>query len=349
MTTATETTIMHAVIIPGTTTVTTSTRTQTQTTTVTARPAGSILGSPVYYPNSTALTSFVWTRDAVYQALELFQSNKYAESASELEVAVADLDLCRAIIENTINNPKSGLGNIAPFLSQSDNVDEISLRLHRDYPFQAAYIVELRNLVDSIEQCQADMEKIRALTAQGKYQEAAPLFETVLSRVNDIGKVVIRNINVIETHNYGTIYGEDISLYLYRAAIDRLGKAFTALGKDGLDSPEFNNNLRIAQQQMAICNSILGTNDYVLQHGLSLKAEQQYKVDLQNALVSMENKKDDFLKTVILAPFDGTVVSVGFKKNRCPFCHEAIHPELPSSLLIPKPSSSRGWLTKSIF
>lgn len=280
-----------------------------------AIPAGSILGYPVYYPNSATLSSFVWTRDAAYQASELFQLNKYAESASELEVAVADLDLCRAIIENTINNPKSGLGNIAPFLSQSDNQNEISFELHQDYPFQANYIVELRNLVDSIKQCQADMEKIRALTAQGKYQEAAPLFEPIFSQINDIGKVVIRNINVIETHNYGTIYGEDISLYLYTAAIDRLGKAFTALGKDGLDSPEFTNNLRIAQQQMAICNSILGTNDYVLQHGLSLKAEQQYKVDLQNAVVSLENKKDDFLKTVILAPFDGTVVNVGFKKK----------------------------------
>jgi RND family efflux transporter MFP subunit len=66
---------------------------------------------------------------------------------------------------------------------------------------------------------------------------------------------------------------------------------------------------------MQICNSILGSNDYVLQHGLSLKNEQQYHVDLQNAMVGLGNANDDFLKTVILAPFDGTVVSVGVKKN----------------------------------
>ncbi|MBM3174890.1 MAG: efflux RND transporter periplasmic adaptor subunit, partial [Chloroflexi bacterium] len=57
------------------------------------------------------------------------------------------------------------------------------------------------------------------------------------------------------------------------------------------------------------------SNDYVLQHGLSLKAEHQYKVDLQKSLVNLGNKQDDFLKTIILAPFDGTVVSVGVKKN----------------------------------
>jgi multidrug efflux pump subunit AcrA (membrane-fusion protein) len=322
VTTKTETTIALATWpavpapAPGTTTVTTSVRTQEQTTTVTARPAGSILGSEVYYPNSTALTSFIWAQDSVYQAHKLLQPDKYAESASELEVAVADLDLCRAIVENTINNTKSGLGNVAPFIPPDlANADKTTLQLFQDHPFEATYVVELRKLVDSIKQCQADMEKIRALITEGKYDEATPLFEPLFSRVEDIGKVVIRNINVIETHNYGTIYGEDICLYLYDTAIDRLDKAFTALGNDGLDSPEFNSNLRIAQQEMAICNSILGTNDYVLQHGLSLKAEQQAKVDLQNAIVSLENKKDDFLKTVILAPFDSTVVSVGFKKN----------------------------------
>jgi RND family efflux transporter MFP subunit len=120
---------------------------------------------------------------------------------------------------------------------------------------------------------------------------------------------------VIKTHNYATIYGEDLCLSLYGAAEDSLNKAFIALGKYGLDSPEFNSNLRIAQHEMALCNGILGTNDYVLQHGLSLKAEQEYKLNLQNAIVGLENKKDDLLKTVILAPFDGTVVSVGVKKN----------------------------------
>jgi RND family efflux transporter MFP subunit len=66
---------------------------------------------------------------------------------------------------------------------------------------------------------------------------------------------------------------------------------------------------------MRICNAILGSNDYVLHHGLSLRDERQYNVDLQTDLVGLENAKDNFLKTVILAPFDGTVVSVGVKKN----------------------------------
>jgi multidrug efflux pump subunit AcrA (membrane-fusion protein) len=269
------------------------------------------VGYPFYYPNSTALTSFAWAQDEVYRAHDLFRLEKYVDSASELDVAVSDLELCMKILEDTINNPQSGLGNIAPFINQ----DETSLSVQLYHPFAAIYIRELHQLVDSIKQGQADIEKIQGLIAQEKYDEAVPLFEPLLDQVDDIGKVVIRNINVIETHNYGTIYGEDLCLSLYGAAEDSLNRAFIALGKYGLDSPEFNSNLRIAQHEMALCNGILGTNDYVLQHGLSLKAEQEYKLNLQNAIVGLENKKDDLLKTVILAPFDGTVVSVGVKKN----------------------------------
>jgi len=271
----------------------------------------SVLGYPYYYPNATALSAYSWAQDEVSSAHQLYQSDNYTAAASELYIALSDLEACMKIFEDTINNPQSGLGNIAPFIKQ----DETSSVIQWYNSFAATYILELRQLVDSIKQGQADIEKIQSLIAQGKYEEAAPLFEPLLSQVNDIGKVVIRNINVIETHNYGAIYGEDLCLYFYGAAADKLSAALKGIETGGLNAPELHGNLRIAEHYMRICNSILGSNDYVLQHGLSLKNEQQYHVDLQNALFGLGNAKDDFLKTVILAPFDGTVVSVGVKKN----------------------------------
>jgi multidrug efflux pump subunit AcrA (membrane-fusion protein) len=184
-----------------------------------------------------------------------------------------------------------------------------------DQSWAVSYVVELRKAVDLIKQGQADIETVRGLIAQGKYDEASPMFAPLLKRVGDIGKVVYNNINIIKAHNYSTVYGKDISLYFYDAAADKLNAALKGIETGGLTSPELYDNLRIAQHYMQICNSILGSNDYVLQHGLSLKNEHQYHVDLQNALVGLENSKDAFLKTVILAPFDGTVVSVGVKKN----------------------------------
>jgi len=269
---------------------------------------------PFYYPNATALSAFNWAQDEVNRAHELCQIKGYDAAASELYVAIADLEACIQIFEDTINNPKSGLGNTAQFVPD-DEAGIAAMQLQTDQSFAVAYIVELRKAVELIKQGQADIETVRELIVQGKYEEADAMFTPLFKRIKNIGKVVINNINVIKAHNYTSVYGEDISLYFYGAAEDRLNAALTGLEKDGLNSPELRDNLRVAQHYMQICNSILGSNYYVLQHGLSLQDEQQYKVDLAKALISLGNSKDDFLKTAILAPFDGIVVSVGVKKN----------------------------------
>ena len=276
--------------------------------------SSSILGYPYYYPNATALSSFKWARDEVDRAYDLFQTDNYTAAASELYVALSDLESCIEIFEDTINNPKSGLGNMAPFMP-GDEIGITSYQIQEDQSFASVYIVQLRKAVDLIKQGQADIETVRALIAQGQYEEAEAMFASLFKRIKDIGKVVTNNINIIKTHNYTSIYGEDISLYFYGAAEDKLNDALKCIEKDGLYSPELRDNLRIAKHYMQICNSILGSNHYVLQHGLSLQDEQNYKINLAGALVDLGNKKDDFLKTAILAPFDGTVVSVGVKKN----------------------------------
>jgi|GEM_PF-268907 len=317
--TATTTTIGAAVAgpIPGT---------QTQTTTVTEQvttfryvsrqkqDAELDTGSAYYYPNATALSAFNWAQDEVNRAYELCQIKGYDAAASELYVAIADLEACIQIFEDTINNPKSGLGNTAPFVPE-DEAGIVTLQVYMGESFTVAYIVELRKAVELIKQGQADIETLRGLIAQEKYEEANAMFVPLFKRIKGIGKVVVNNINVIKAHNYTSVYGEDISLYFYGAAENKLNAALKGLEKDGLSSPELCDNLRVARHYMQICNSILGSNYYVLQHGLSLQNEQQYKVDLAKALVTLGNSKDDFLKTAILAPFDGIVVSVGVKKD----------------------------------
>lgn len=312
----TETTIQHqAGPIPGTVTVqTTVATTKKITENIYSVNVHANTSYPFYYPNATASSSFAWAQDEVSRACDLFQAGNYTAAASELYVALADLESCIAILEDAINNPKSGLGNTAP-LVPTDISELIYFQIQQDQSFESVYIVQLREAVDLIEQGQADIEAIRALVAQEKYDEASPLFNALLSRAKDIGKVVMNNVNMIRARNYTTVYGSDISFHFYSAAEEKLNTALKGIENGGLNSPELHDNLRIAQHYMEICNSILGSNDYVLQHGLSLKNEQQYKVDLANAMVLLGNRKDDFLKTIVLAPFDGTVVSVGVKKN----------------------------------
>ena len=267
-----------------------------------------------YYPSATALSSFEWAQDEVARAHELFQTDNYTAAASELYVAFSDLEACIKILEDTINNPQSGLGNTAPFVPD-DEAGIAYLLFTQDQSFAVHYIVELREAVDLIRQGQAYIEMARELIAQERYEEADTVFTTLFKSIKDIGKVVINHVNVIKARGNTTVYGRDIGFYFYGTAEEKLDAALKGIEKGGLNSPELYDNLRIAQHYMRLCNAILGSNEYVLQHGLSLKNEQQYNIELAGALVSLGNKNDDFLKTIILAPFDGIVVSVDVKKN----------------------------------
>ena len=227
-------------------------------------------------------------------------------------MAIADMEATAQIIEDTIENPESGLGNTAPAIN-SEN--ELSFLIQQEGSFAGYYVQVLRRLVADIRQGAADIAVARDLITQEKYAEAAPLYDTMLTTMNELGTSIITNYNVIKVRNDTKIYGQDICLYLYGAADEKLNAALKGIETGGLNSQELDDNLRIAKHYMELCNGILGTNDYVLQHGLSLKAEQQYKIDLAKSLVDLGNKRDDFLKTVIMAPFDGIVVSVGVKNN----------------------------------
>ena len=266
----------------------------------------------MYYPSAATLISYNWAQEEVGMARDLIQSGDYNGASSELYVALSDLESCIKILEDTINNPESGLGNTAPYVNDS-NYTYFSIQ--NDNSFAAYYIQELRGLINQVSKGQANIAKIRELINQGKYDYAIPLIDTIVSTTDDIGKKVIININMLKLRNDTTIYGKDISLYFYSAAEEKLNSALKGIQSGGLQAPELKDNLRIAKHQMELCNGILGTNFYVLQHGMLLQSEQNYKVTLEKSMVALGDSKDAFLKTVILAPFDGVVVNVSVKKN----------------------------------
>jgi multidrug efflux pump subunit AcrA (membrane-fusion protein) len=272
------------------------------------------VGYPGYYPNATALTAYYWAAGEVASAQSLFLSENYTWSATELYIATADLESCLKILEDAALNPSSGLGNIEPFVP-TDMEGYVAYNIQQDNSFDAYFINELRKIMTSIKGCQDDISKLRELVKQGKKDEATLLFNTVLARLNGIGTAVLNNINIIKTNGNTEVYGKEISIYLYNAASSKLDAALEGIENGGINSDELSSNLRIAEHYMMLCNGILGSNDYVLQHGLLLQRENAYKVQLETNLINLSNKKDDFLKTVIMTPVDGVVVSVGVKKN----------------------------------
>jgi multidrug efflux pump subunit AcrA (membrane-fusion protein) len=299
--------------VAGTTQVTTTVN-ATQTVTKLAAPEGvhNEINYPSYYPTGTILDGYYWYQQDMGTAQQLFQSENYTEASSELSIASADLQSVIMMINDAINNPQSGLGNTAPVVNDQ-NITYMDI-MGQDSG-AGFYIQALRKDVDQIKQSQADISTTIDLISQKKYDEATAQYQVALAGMAPIGTIVYTNYNILNVPDDTTVYGKDLSVSFFNAAEDKMNAAATGMEKDGLNSPDLETNLRIAEHYMLLSNAILGVNDYVLQHGLSMKNQAQYNVNLANDLVALKDCNKNFLNTVILAPFDGIVVAVNLKTN----------------------------------
>jgi HlyD family secretion protein len=73
--------------------------------------------------------------------------------------------------------------------------------------------------------------------------------------------------------------------------------------------------LRMAEHDMNTSNAILERNVWEAEHGLSLKDTRTYKLSLKKYQASLRDAREEYMKTEILAPFDGTVVDIGVSED----------------------------------
>jgi multidrug efflux pump subunit AcrA (membrane-fusion protein) len=274
---------------------------------------------PAYYTNSTAINAFIWAREEIILAHQLFLSENQTLADSELIVAKADLEAVAMILEDAMNNPDSGLGNLAPYVP-TDTPGLVSLQILMDQPAAVTLILELRKAVKAIRQSQSDIEKLRGLLQQGNKEETAALFDSLKAELTDIERVIYSNVNIIEKRMDDDVYGKEVGIKFYKAAEVNLDNAV----KSNIGSQAMTDNLSIAAHYLQLCNGILGTNDYVLKHGLSLQNEQNYKVALASALVDLDTAKNNLLSTYCWALTDGMIVKVNAYRNKVLSKEEAV-------------------------
>jgi RND family efflux transporter MFP subunit len=262
-----------------------------------------------YYPNSSASLAISWALDEANKAQTLFNQNNYGNAVLELRIAAVDLDSCIRIFQDALDSPYSGLGNAADYVNIPD-ADTLG-----NYTYQIMYIRELNRVIDLMKQSRSDLEKVQSLIAQGKYTEGGNALESALGQLGKVSLAVKGDVNWIKVSFDQSAPGKNICGYFFQAAQDKLNQALISIQKGGLSWVNYTENVRAAMHCIQICNSIMGGNVMVLEHGLSLKNYQQTNVDLAKAAVTVANSNDDLLKTVLIAPFDGTVVSVGVKRN----------------------------------
>ncbi len=264
-----------------------------------------MLGYPRRYPNIGALNSFEKAQEEVEEANKLLDNGEYDRALSELRIAQYDLESSKYILGIAITDV--------------DTYPDIALDMKYGYEveYMLDYVLTYPHIPIAINNVKEDLERVKnakSLIKQNDYASASSVLSDAQKHLdkthnlvqNTIGEIIRRTMSFPDVAT-----GFD---YIQSSA-EKLHQLQMLMEKDERDEIKILETLRIAEHDLEMGNSVLTYNEVVLENGLSLKVAQDYKMSLKKARANLKDNRDQLLKAVIVAPFDGTVVDVGVSED----------------------------------
>jgi HlyD family secretion protein len=97
--------------------------------------------------------------------------------------------------------------------------------------------------------------------------------------------------------------------------LDAISDIETMIYQDNFDRVKTSEKLRMAQHDLLMSNRILDERETIYRDGLNPQELRKYNINIETALINLNQAKQELLKTEIIAPFDGTIVAVDVKVN----------------------------------
>jgi HlyD family secretion protein len=264
-----------------------------------------MLGYPRRYPNIGALHSFEKAQEEVEEAQRLLSENKNDEALSELRLAQYDLESSINVLGLAIKDVET-YPDIALDTKYGQEVEGV-LDNVLTYPSIPIAIENVRNDLERITNAQNLIEQTDYDVATSSLADAQKYLDKTHRLVeNSIGLIIRRTMSFPDIAT-----GFD---YM-QSAVEKLNQMQTLMEQDERDEILILETLRMGEHDLEMSNSILTANEVVLDKGLSLKVAQDHKMRLKRARASLKDSREQLMKAVILAPFDGTIVDVGLSED----------------------------------
>ena len=247
---------------------------------------------PTFYSLATGLMRFEQAQDEIKQAgIYLSENNSY-EAASSLSLAKYDLSAARSVYAD----PK---------------LDTIQTQ-YNDLQQPMPAFPELTQITALLDTRIEKLDGIQKLLETGDYTAAVDAIDALISDLDDVHTIVKSNSRLPGAYTYPDT---STSLAISRQVLDSLSEIESMLYDDNLDRVKVSEKLRMAEHDLLMSNMILDESETVYRSGLSPQTLRAYNLNIETAMINLDQAKQDLLKTEILAPFDGTVVDVPVKVN----------------------------------
>ena len=248
--------------------------------------------APSFYSDAVALYRFEFAANEIQKANSLLAAGEFEPAASQVAMAKSDIDEAK----NIYINPE--------FRSLRSELDELTAQLMPSYDLDIA-----------IEKLTIEINNISAIQEQiggGNYSQASKMLES-LSRDMVETKSVIMRI----THSPGAYTCPDTctGFTIINEALAKLEEVKQMASSKDVDALKLNEALQSVIHDLELGDKVLNENVSTYRQGLNLKAERDYSIGIQTALINLDRTKQSLLKTELLAPFDGEVVDVNLHEG----------------------------------
>jgi HlyD family secretion protein len=264
-----------------------------------------VLGLYRSYPHISALDNFELAQQEISLASEFLEQDSYEEALAELDIAYYDMESSIKLLEAPLSDVEA-----YPDITAWTDVFSIEPEVRT----LSEIFDKIPTAINTVEQEQVYLKTIRTLIAEGNYTEALDELEKANKRIVKSRIVVQNAIGLITTQ---TMTYPDIvtSLDFFQSAQDILNRMQEGIENGVYDEGDILLALRKAEHDMNTSNTILSRNVWEAEHGLSLKDTRTYKLSLKKYRATLEDAREEYMKTEILAPFDGTVVEIGVSED----------------------------------
>jgi RND family efflux transporter MFP subunit len=248
---------------------------------------------PTFYTLATALMRFEQAQDEITKAANYVQAGKYAEAASNISLARYDLDAARSVYAD----PKLD--------TLQTQYDEYLKQPIQSYP-------ELEKIVTVLDVQINNIDNIQKLLEAGDYTSVLLSLNSMSGTLEDTHTIVKQNSRLPGAYTYPDT---STSLAISRQVLEYLYELQDMLYQDNFDRVKASEKLRMAEHDLRMSNTILDESETIYRAGLNPQTLRNYNIAIETAMINLDQAKQDLLKTEIIAPFDGTVVSVDVKSN----------------------------------
>jgi RND family efflux transporter MFP subunit len=248
--------------------------------------------APSFYSDAVALYRFEFATGEIQQAQPLLAEGEFEPAASQIAMAKYDIDAAKNVYINPeYRNLRSELNEFTEQMVSNHDVDTA--------------ILKLTNEVDNISAIQEQI-------GEGNYSQASKMLESLLRDMADTQSIVKRI-----THSPGAYSCPDTctSFTIINEALTELEEAKQMATAKDFDALKLNETLQIVMHDLELGDKVLQENVSTYRQGLNLKAQRDYSISIQTALINLDRAKQALLKTELLAPFDGQVVDINLHEG----------------------------------